>query len=79
MIKTSRRKVDERPYNALSIDGEIHHLERVLAGEGAHSTFARTYWRDRVLQALSTPGLFPTQRERLDRLLSKIDARSLLS
>jgi hypothetical protein len=62
--------------NALNIDGEIQHLERVLAGEGAHSIFARTYWRERLLQAFSTPGLIPAQRERLNRLLSQLDDHS---
>jgi len=62
--------------HALSLDGEIEHLERILAGEGAHSTFAQTYWRERVMQALETPGLIPAQRDRLRRLLRHIDERS---
>lgn len=64
-------------YKSLGIEGEIEHLERILSGEGAHSTFARTYWRGRVLQALSTPGLSPLQRAQLDQLLRRIgDAES---
>lgn len=61
-------------HSALGLDAEIRHLERVLRGEGAHSTFARTYWRERVLQALSTPGMIVVQRSRLNALLSQIDA-----
>jgi hypothetical protein len=61
--------------NALTLDGEIEHLERALSGEGAHSTFAQTYWRERVMQALETPGLIPAQRDRLRRLLRNIDDR----
>lgn len=54
-----------------SVDNEIDHLERVLAGEGADSMFARTYWRARVIEVRETPGLIPRQRERLERLLSR--------
>ena len=54
-----------------NIDGEIDHLERVLAGEGADSMFGRTYWRARVIEVRAMPGLVPRQRERLERLLSR--------
>jgi len=59
------------PYTPHTIDGAIAHLERVLDADGADSIFARTYWRSRVLQAHSTPGLIPPQRERLERLLDR--------
>ena len=55
-----------------NVDSEIDHLERVLAGEGADSMFARTYWRARVIEVRATPGLVPPQRERLERLLSRL-------
>ncbi|MDR5798228.1 hypothetical protein QCE49_33040 [Caballeronia sp. LZ008] len=54
-----------------SVDAEIDHLERVLAGEGADSMFGRTYWRARVTELQATPGLVPHQHERLERLLSR--------
>jgi len=79
MTKMSRYTGGAKPYSALSIDGEIQHLERVLGGEGAHSNFARTYWRERVVKALETPGLIPAQRARLNRLLCRIDGRSSLA
>ena len=78
MTKRSRYIAGAKTYSALSIDAEIQHLERVLGGEGAHSNFARTYWRERVVQALETPGLIPAQRSRLNRLLFRIDGRSSL-
>jgi hypothetical protein len=77
MGKTSRLVRGGWGCHALTLDGEIEHLERILAGDGAHSTFARTYWRERVMQALETPGLIPAQRDRLRRLLQHIDERSM--
>lgn len=73
MTKMPRYSAGNQLCSALSIEAEIRHLERVLGGEGAHSAFARTYWRERVLQALSTPGLISEQRERLNRLLCRIE------
>ncbi|SAL06623.1 hypothetical protein AWB78_08157 [Caballeronia calidae] len=55
-----------------SLDVEIEHLERVLAGEAADSLFGRTYWRARVVKASTSPGLVPPQRVRLERLLSRL-------
>jgi hypothetical protein len=55
-----------------NVDSEIDHLERVLAAEGADSMFGRTYWRARVMDLRAMPGLVPRQRERLERLLSRI-------
>lgn len=56
------------------IDAAIAHLESVLCAEGASSLFSRTYWRERVVQASATFGLAPSQQQRLDRLLERIDA-----
>ncbi|CAL8481420.1 conserved protein of unknown function (plasmid) [Caballeronia sp. S22] len=53
-----------------NLDSEIEHLEHVLAGDAATSLFGRTYWRNRVVKARATPGLVPSQRSRLERLLS---------
>lgn len=58
-------------YTPRNVDSEIEHLERVLAGEGAHSMFGRTYWRARVMEVRATPGLVPRQLTRLERLLSR--------
>lgn len=55
-----------------SLDSEIEHLERILAGDAANSLFGRTYWRNRVVKARATQGLVPSQRSRLERLLSRL-------
>lgn len=55
-----------------SLDAEIEHLERVLAGDAVDSLFGRTYWRARVFKAVGTPGLVPAQRTRLERLLTRL-------
>jgi hypothetical protein len=62
------------PYTFRNIDAAITHLEHILSGEGATSLFSKTYWRGRVLQASATSGLAPKQRQRLHRLLERIDA-----
>ena len=62
-------------YTPRNVDSEIDHLERALAGEGADSMFARTYWRTRLIEVKATPGLIPRQRERLDRLLTRLADR----
>ncbi|WP_321801777.1 hypothetical protein [Caballeronia sp. J97] len=54
------------------LDSAIEHLEQVLSLEGANSLFSKTYWRGRVVQTLSTPGLAPSQHSRLQRLLDRI-------
>ncbi|WP_250536018.1 hypothetical protein [Caballeronia sp. AZ10_KS36] len=61
-----------RPYNVNHLDAAIAHLEQVLNLDGANSLFSKTYWRSRVDQALSTPGLAPCQHARLQRLLDRI-------
>jgi len=60
------------PYNVNHLDAAIAHLEQVLNRDGANSVFSKTYWRSRVEQALTTPGLAPSQRVRLHRLLDRI-------
>jgi hypothetical protein len=60
------------PYKVSHLDSAIEHLEQVLSLEGANSLFSKTYWRQRVVQALSTPGLAPIQHSRLQRLLDRI-------
>ncbi|MDR5740872.1 MULTISPECIES: hypothetical protein [unclassified Caballeronia] len=62
-----------RPYNVNQLDSAIAHLEQVLNFDGANSLFSKTYWRVRVEQALSTPGLMPCQHARLQRLLDRIE------
>ena len=59
-------------YRVGHLDSAIEHLEEVLSLEGANSLFSKTYWRGRVVQALSTPGLAPAQHSRLQRLLDRI-------
>ncbi|SAL03806.1 hypothetical protein AWB77_06874 [Caballeronia fortuita] len=59
-------------YSVCHLDSTIKHLEQVLSVEGANSLFSQTYWRGRVVQALSTPGLAPAQHSRLQRLLDRI-------
>ncbi|AET94633.1 MULTISPECIES: hypothetical protein [Caballeronia] len=59
-------------YSIRHLDSAIEHFEQVLSLEGANSLFSKTYWRGRVVQALSTPGLAPAQHSRLQRLLDRI-------
>jgi hypothetical protein len=59
-------------YSVRHLDSAIEDLEQVLSPEGANSLFSKTYWRGRVVQALSTPGLAPSQHSRLQRLLDRI-------
>jgi hypothetical protein len=63
-----------RSYNISHLDTAIAHLEQVLNLEGANALFSKTYWRGRVLEALSTPGLAPAQQARLQCLLDRIAA-----
>lgn len=67
----SERSGRKTLYASRNIDSEIDRLERVLAGEGADSMFARTYWRARVIEVRGTPGLIAGQLERLERLLGR--------
>jgi hypothetical protein len=62
------------PYTPQNVDVAITHLERVLCTEGADSLFAQAYWRGRVLQAYATRGLMRGQRERLQRLLDRLES-----
>jgi hypothetical protein len=62
------------PYTPQNVDVAITHLERVLCTEGADSLFAQAYWRGRVLQAYATRGLLRGQRERLQRLLNRLES-----
>ncbi|SAL61054.1 hypothetical protein AWB73_06790 [Caballeronia turbans] len=59
-------------YSVGHLDSAIDHLEQVLSLEGANSLFSKTYWRGRVVQAIATPGLAPSQHSRLQRLLDRI-------
>jgi hypothetical protein len=61
-----------RSYNISHLDAAIAHLEQVLNLEGANALFSKTYWRGRVVEALATPSLAPTQQARLQRLLDRI-------
>jgi hypothetical protein len=62
------------PHTPQNVDVAITHLERVLCTEGADSLFAQAYWRGRVLQAYATRGLMRGQRERLQRLLDRLES-----
>jgi hypothetical protein len=61
------------PYTPRSVDVAIAYLEQILCAENAGSLFAQAYWRGRVLQAFATPGLVNTQRDRLRRLLDRLE------
>ncbi|MHB9837993.1 hypothetical protein Q8F57_024475 [Paraburkholderia terrae] len=66
------------PYTLQNVDTAIAHLERVLCAEGANSILVQAYWRGRALQAYATPGLTPTQRERLQRMLDHVPTSSTI-
>ena len=67
-------KLDPSPYTFHNIEPAIAHLEQALGARGADAFFSSTYWRGRVLQALATVGLLPSQQQRLKKLLDTIDA-----
>jgi hypothetical protein len=56
-----------------SVDSEINHLERILCLEVAHTVFSQTYWRARVMQLQTTPGLVHEQRVKVQRLLDLLE------
>ncbi len=62
------------PYTPQTVDVAISHLERVLCTEHADSLFTHAYWRGRVLQAYATRGLMRGQRERLQRMLDRLES-----
>jgi hypothetical protein len=74
MVSGNRREGSPSPYTFRDIDAAISHLETVLDTEGARSLFSPAYWRERILQASATKGLGPKQRQRLHRLLERINA-----
>ncbi|WP_329959724.1 hypothetical protein [Paraburkholderia translucens] len=74
VMPASHESRDPSPYTFHNIDPAIAHLEQALGAQGAESLFSRTYWRRRVLQALATTGLLPSQQQRLQKLLDAIDA-----
>ncbi|MFM0220271.1 hypothetical protein PQQ77_31720 [Paraburkholderia strydomiana] len=62
----------QKLYTVQTAEDAIAHLERILCADGADSLFSRTYWRGRVQQVSSTPGLTPQQQARLARLLESL-------
>lgn len=67
------------PYTLQNVDAAIAKIEQVLCAEGADTISVQAYWRGRALQAYATPGLSPTQQERLQRLLDRVPTSSKLS
>ncbi len=62
----------ESPYTVKNLDGAIAHLEAAIAVDGNIAIFGRRYWRDRVQQIRSTPGILPLQSRRLQYLLHQL-------
>jgi hypothetical protein len=75
----TRDAASVNPYTLQNVDAAIAAIEQVLCAEGADSIFVQAYWRGRALQAYATPGLAPTQRERLQRLLDRLPSGSKVS
>lgn len=75
----TRDAASASPYTLENVDAAIAQIEQVLCAEGADSLFVQAYWRGRALQACATPGLAPTQRERLQRLLDHVPTGSKIS
>lgn len=67
------------PYTLQNVDAAIAKIEQVLCAEGADTISIQAYWRGRALQAYATPGLSPTQQERLRRLLDRLPSGSKVS
>lgn len=62
----------ESPYTVKNLDGAIAHLEVAIAVDDNIAVFGRRYWRDRVQQIRSTPGILPLQSRRLQYLLHQL-------
>jgi hypothetical protein len=78
-VPNKRNAASVSPYTLQNVDAAIAHLEQVLWAEDADSIIVQAYWRGRALQAYATPGLAPTQRERLQRLLKHLPTGSKAS
>ncbi len=75
MRKRAFQTSQEKLAHVLRIDSEIKHLETVLRGRREPDLLAHDYWRQRIMQALSTPGLLPSQMKRLESLLMRLGGR----
>jgi hypothetical protein len=63
------------PYTVQNVDAAIAHLERVLC-DSSLAIFGAAYWRARIQQVESTPGLMHMQLLRLRFLIQRLpDAR----
>lgn len=60
------------PYTIKNLDGAIAHLEVAITADAAMAIFGRRYWRERVQQIGSTPGILPPQTRRLQELLKRL-------
>lgn len=78
-VPHTRDAASASPYTLQNVDAAIADIEQVLCAEGADSLIVQAYWRGRALQACATPGLAPTQLERLQRLLGRLPTNSTVS
>ena len=60
------------PYTIKNLDGAIAHLEVAITADAAMAIFGRRYWRERMQQIGSTPGILPPQMRRLQELLKRL-------
>ncbi len=73
MTKRAREASRDKLAHVLHIDGEIKHLETVLRLQRNNDLFAHDYWKQRIDEAQSTPGLLPAQKKRLDKLRNLLE------
>ena len=62
------------PYTVHNLDAAIAHLEIAMAVDDTMSIFSRRYWRGRVMEIRSTPGILQVQRLRIEHLLDRFEA-----
>lgn len=62
----------QSPYTVKNLDDAITHLEVAIAADSSMAIFGRRYWRDRVQQIGSTPGILPAQTRRLRDLSERL-------
>lgn len=60
------------PYTVKNLDDAIAHLEMAIAADSAMKIFGHSYWRQRVQQAGSTPGILPAQTHRIIELMKRL-------
>ncbi|WP_156954462.1 hypothetical protein [Paraburkholderia acidipaludis] len=69
--KTETARRPPSPYTVHNLDTAIAHLETAMCADQTMEIFGPGYWRGRVLELQSTPGILDTQERRLRSLMER--------